>query len=233
VSNGTTQVSMNFVNQTVAVASGAIPSIILGSGASTADTNDVRALVENTLSDVSSQPFNVISDGGVQVYSVDSNTLSNQVVLGIPPEQVYGDIQFGKVTAGAAGSTYTTTTIVPVTTAVAKLDSEITTTDEANMNLVLVGGPCVNTLVAQLATAGKFDYTCAANWPASNFAVIKVVDDAFATGKVALVVAGTTAADTRLGTDTLQQYSTLSGKLVGSAVTVTGTTVATATITAA
>ncbi len=233
----TKQVDMNFINRTGATAASSLPDIILGATAATVDNLDVGALVEGTAAasnDISSQITNVITDNGVQVYLVKSNVQSDKVSVGIPPEQVYGLVQFGKVTAGATGSTYTTTTIVPITTAVAKLDSEITTSDEAAKNLVLVGGPCVNTLVANLATAGKFDYTCA-NWPGSNFAIIKVVDDGFATGKVALVVAGTRADDTRLGTSVLQQYNqpAVSGKLTGTTITVTGTAVATATITAA
>ncbi len=226
------QVDINFNNRTSATAGGSV-EFILGTGASTADTSDVTALVEGTLQDVSSQPKDLITDNGVQVYTVKDNTVANKVIVGIPPEQIYGKVQFGKVTAGTSSTSYTTQSVVRITTAVAKLDSEVTATEKAK-NLVLVGGPCVNTLVADLATAGKFDYTCA-NWPAENFALIKVVDGAFTTGKVALVVAGTRADDSRLGTSVLQQYdqAAVSGKLIGTAVKITGTAVSTATIAAA
>ncbi|MGC8993707.1 MAG: hypothetical protein ACP5JK_03010, partial [Candidatus Aenigmatarchaeota archaeon] len=55
-------------------------------------------------------------------------------------------------------------------------------------------------------------------------AYVKVIEDAFATGKVALVVAGTNAADTRLATSLLSQ-----GKLAdqtASGVKVSGTVTA-------
>jgi len=66
-----------------------------------------------------------------------------------------------------------------------------------------MGGPCINTLVAELATAGKFPYTCA-NWPGRNFGRIQLISDAFATGKTALVIAGTRAEDTDLAARIVQ-----------------------------
>ncbi|MEM5825770.1 MAG: S-layer protein [Candidatus Aenigmatarchaeota archaeon] len=106
-------------------------------------------------------------------------------------------------------------TAVPVTTALAKLDSEVTQADRNEKHLILVGGPCANALVAELAAAGKFNYegaplTCDA-WNARTYAgdvfgLIQLVDNAFATGKVALVVAGSRAEQTRWATSILQKY---------------------------
>jgi hypothetical protein len=42
-------------------------------------------------------------------------------------------------------------------------------------------------------------------WWTPGAAYVKVIDDAFATGKIALVVAGTNAADTRMATSLLSQ----------------------------
>ena len=75
--------------------------------------------------------------------------------------------------------------------------------------MILVGGPCVNTLVADLAAGSKFPYSCT-GWPGRNFGLIQVVDDAFASGKAALVVAGTRAEDTRTAASKLQMYDTAS-----------------------
>ena len=126
--------------------------------------------------------------------------------------------------AGGAGGTVTTQTVLPITADVVRLDSEVTTADESANDLILVGGPCINTLVAQLATAGKFPYTCA-NWPGRNFGRVQLISDAFATGKTALVIAGTTAADTDLASRVVQTGLTgaTATQLAGSSVEVTGT----------
>ncbi|MFH0837008.1 MAG: S-layer protein, partial [Candidatus Aenigmatarchaeota archaeon] len=152
---------------------------------------------------------------------VDRNTKDQDIVkIYYPDEQVTMD--FFVLAEGASVSTGSSTgaktvekqTVFPIKTALAKLDSEVTSADKATKNLILVGGPCVNTLVKDLSTAGKFSYSCDA-WPARNFGVLQVVDDAFASGKSALVVAGTRAEDTRLVTGKLLAYDTaaLSGTL--------------------
>jgi hypothetical protein len=99
-------------------------------------------------------------------------------------------------TSGGAGSV-TTETVLPITADVVKLDSEVTETDKTNNDLALFGGPCINSLVAELADAELFPYTCA-DWPGRDFGRVDVIADAFATGQTALVIAGTRAADTDL-----------------------------------
>lgn len=228
------QVALNFTNRTVASTTD-VPELMLGASESVADSNDVRALVEGSVSDVSTQVAStpIVTDGGVLLYSVKSNAEANKGVVGIPPETVYGLMQFGKIgEAAPAPAAGVVKEVVAVTTAVAKLDSEVTTADNTGKHLVLVGGPCVNTLVAVLKTAGKFAYGCA-DWPARNFAVIEAIDGAFATGKQVVVVAGTRAEDTRLASSVLQAYATKLAGVTASKVEVTGTTLATATVTPA
>lgn len=126
--------------------------------------------------------------------------------LSYPASQVQAAVVVGAkpvASFGGAGGSVTTQTVLPVTADVVKLDSEVSTADTASNDVVLVGGPCVNTLVAQLATAGKYPYTCS-NWPARNFGKVALIADAFATGKTALVIAGTTAADTDLASRMVQ-----------------------------
>jgi len=221
VSGGARETDFAYVNRTTASTTAA-PELVLGATVAKAEANDVLGTVEGILSDIALQYTDVITDNGVQVYSVRSNADGDKVIAGIPPETIYGLVQFGKIGATTTtGGTYKE--FVPITGAVAKLDTELpdATTRGAN-NLILVGGPCVNTLVAALAT-DKFPYTCA-NWPGRDFGMIKVIDDAFATGKVAVVVAGTRAADTRLASSVVQQYSTRLSGVTGSTVEVTGTT---------
>lgn len=233
---GTVTAFLNFTNSSIASTSSAT-QLRLGASSSTADANDAMARVEGTLTDVNSQVGDIITDQGVILYSVKNNVLSDKMDFGIPPELVYGLVQFGKIGPSTTTTGGTINQVVPITTTVAKLDSEITATDKANKDFVLVGGPCANTLVQTLVTAGKMgaDYTCAggtagADWTA-NTAYIIVIDDAFATGHQAVVVAGTQAADTRLASTVLQQYATKLSTITSGIAKISGTAIATATIT--
>jgi S-layer protein (TIGR01564 family) len=127
--------------------------------------------------------------------------------------------------------------ILPVRTPIATLASKA----DKTKNLILVGGPCANTLVQELVDTGKLnaDYTCAGRVLGSawtpNTAYI-IVTDGFTTGKYAVVVAGTAADDTVLASNALQQYDASPVKEAianKSAVKIVGTAIATATITAA
>jgi hypothetical protein len=138
---------------------------------------------------------------------------AGRATITYPDSQVYHLVAVGEnpswTTAATEAGTYKT--YAPLSLPVAKLASEVTAADKANANIVLVGGPCANSLVQALVDAGKLDasMTCAGGNPGPAWtpgaAYVKVVEDAFATGKVALVVAGTNAADTRLATSLLSQ----------------------------
>ena len=116
-------------------------------------------------------------------------------------------------TASAAGTKVKEA--VPIKTSVAKLDTEVISADETGKNLILVGGPAANTVVAKLATAGKTKNT---QWYRDNgagTALIELVADAFTTGKSALVVAGYEASETRVATGVVQNYDGNTDKLRG------------------
>lgn len=156
---------------------------------------------------------------GLTTYGTKIDYLSSQLggkaTISYPDSFTYANVYVmgpaGTVTSTTTGGTATTTDkVVAVTADIVKLDSEITSADKSSYDLVLVGGPCVNTLVASLATEGKFDYKCD-SWPAKNFGIIKLVNDAFATGKTSLVVAGTRAADTDLASRVVQDGTKLEG----------------------
>jgi len=163
------------------------------------------------------------------VVNPKSNGAADKVVVKIPAEQQKAYVYVGKLKGTTtAGGTYKT--YAPLSLPVAKLASEVTSADKTNANIVLVGGPCANSLVQALVDAGKLDasMTCAGGNPGPAWtpgaAYVKVIEDAFATGKIALVVAGTNAADTRLATSLLSQ-----GKLedqTASGVKVSGTVTA-------
>ncbi len=230
------QVVMAFQNKSAAVTTSP-PELRLGT-TSKVDTNDVRVQVESALADVSDQAGTVLADDGLQVSTVKSNTESDKVVLLVPPETVYGLIQFGKT----SGTTTTTTggtvkEVVAVTTAVAKLDTEVSSGDKTGKHLILVGSSAVNKITAE--AYGVPYPTYGSQWVvtkslpiAENKAVIDVLDGKFASGKQVVVVAGWRAEDTRLASSVLQNYMTKLTGITASQVEVSGSTLATATVTA-
>lgn len=134
-------------------------------------------------------------------FAVRNTNGQDTIKVYYPDEQVSADVfvlSSGAITSasGSSGGAVVKES-VPISTAVARLDSEVDATSRQTKNLILVGGPVVNSLVAELATAGK-------TWDRAKYLtngegtyVLDYVDGAFASGKAALVVAGHSAADTR------------------------------------
>jgi hypothetical protein len=129
--------------------------------------------------------------------SADISYPNDQAIVGIG---VGSDPSFA--VGGGGGGTYNAA--IPVTNPVAKFASEITQDATLDKNLVLVGGPCANAIVKTLLndaweTEDSCDYWLNTHETLkdSGNGMIKIVEDAFESGKKALIVAGTTAADTR------------------------------------
>src|SRR3989344_507546 len=169
----------------------------------------------------------------------DSNS-QGTLSISIPTTQTQASVYVLEKSAVAAttatsGSTYN---VLTVTADIARLDKEVTATDKSNSDFVVVGGPCVNTLAAELL--GKTYPACADETATTdadalaktgipkNAAIVKVFADKFATGKTAVLIAGWRAADTDLAAVAVQQDK-LAGK-TDMAVKISGTDVATATI---
>ena len=173
---------------------------------------------------------------GLIIRNPDSNAPSDRYKISVPSEYGANDFQVD-VTIGASGTSVSTTSsggikqLVPITSSITKLDTEVTSADKAK-NLVLVGGPAVNRLTAEAMGLTYPTYGAASGIP-ENAAWISIIDDAFTTGKAAVVVAGYEADNTRLATSLLQQAATKLAGESSSSVTVTGTSVASAVITAA
>jgi S-layer protein (TIGR01564 family) len=130
-----------------------------------------------------------------------------------PDEQVRAIVAVGSApvfTTGAAGQTVATQSIAPIKTMVGKLDTEflaLSAADQKAKNVISVGGPAVNRVTAQLL--GKtFPAYGAASGLTANTALIKLVENAFSGSKVALVVAGWEASNTRAATSALQNFET-------------------------
>jgi hypothetical protein len=128
--------------------------------------------------------------GTYATYDSDSQGV---VTVYYPDSQAVATVAIGQNPAFTEGSTGSSSVeqSVKITSPVAKLASEVSTSS-LSANLILVGGPCANSLVAQLLDS---DEQCS-NWPYTE-GIIKEVSDAFSSGKKALIVAGTQATDTR------------------------------------
>lgn len=141
-------------------------------------------------------------------------TTSGQDTLTIhyPDDQVLANVavlaEGATATTGAGASATTVKQAVPIKTALGKLDTEVTSADRSTKNLILVGGPAVNTLVAELATAGKTRDLQFYRDQGAGYALIDYVADAFTTGKAALVVAGHSADDSRTVAGKVQAFDT-------------------------
>jgi hypothetical protein len=129
--------------------------------------------------------------------SADISYPNDQAIVGIG---VGSDPSFA--VGGGGGGTYNAA--IPVTNPVAKFASEITQDATLDKNLVLVGGPCANAIVKTLLndaweTEDSCDYWLNTHETLKNSGngIVKIVEDVFGSGKKALIVAGTTAADTR------------------------------------
>jgi hypothetical protein len=220
-------VLINYVNKTTAWSTTGIPEFRLLS-TSTAQAKDVQVFSTDVSgieqkADVGTTAQDVVSDAGDIVVSPNTYSGSDIVKVKVPAQVLFAKLYIGKLSSGTTGSTvsYASYPSIPVTSTVAKLDSELTAVEKAS-NLVVVGGPCVNTVAA--AALGVTYPACeASSTIPTGAALIKVVDSPYTTGKVVLVAAGWEAANTRAATSVLQQYNTKLAGVTASSVTVTGT----------
>jgi hypothetical protein len=169
---------------------------------------------------------------GIVVLDPKSNGPSDRVSLKVPNEQV-----FAKVVVKGPGTTVTTAAgdvvknVVPITTAVAKLDTEVSL--PVKKHLVLVGSAAINRLSAEVMGLDYPTYGSSGSFPfESGEAYIKVYEDVLEDGYVAVLVAGWDAEDTRNACSVLQQYETFASQLDDN-VAVKVTSVSAAGITAA
>jgi len=150
---------------------------------------------------------------------------SDRFEFAVPSEQIKATV----VVQGPQSSTTVTngTAIkkaVPIVDNIARLDTDSGMAAlTQSKNLILVGGPCVNSLTAQALGLPAGTCGTASTVPANN-AMIKVVNNAFTQGLTALVVAGWDADNTRAACSVLQQFSSYATQLTGTGVEVDGTT---------
>ncbi|MEM5821250.1 MAG: S-layer protein [Candidatus Aenigmatarchaeota archaeon] len=147
-----------------------------------------------------------------------------RVVLGEVTQQVVG------------GGKYKELDVTKLSVPVAKFDDEVPTDASLTKNLVVVGGPYVNRVAAALLNipyqAGDQIKAYYESLGAMNKGLVKAFDNVFGSGKVALLVAGWRAEDTRLTASVLQQYDKFLAQLAQGDTLVIGGTVESPTITA-
>ena len=133
----------------------------------------------------------------------------DEFTLNYPKEQMLPQVYFttGATTSALAGGG--TSTPVTVTVDATKLDVEVA--DVSAQNLIVVGGPCINSVAADLL-GSSMDYPACTEGFKPGTARIKMFDNG---DNVAMLVAGYTGDETRVaGKVVAQRYSELSGEEV-------------------
>jgi S-layer protein (TIGR01564 family) len=187
----------------------------LGVTASTEEADELQAKRGTaTYTNIGTKDEDHRSNYGVVIMNPKSHGASDEAVFKVPNEQV-----FAKVSVKSTGSTTTTASggvkqVVPVTNAVAKLDTEVSL--PVGKHLVLVGGPAVNRLSAQAMGLTYPTYGGSGLLPfAEGEGYVALVDGVLESGKYAVVVAGWEADQTRDACSVLQQFGSFSGQLDG------------------
>lgn len=199
------------------------PEFRLGGTTTTSESTEVNVTTETSKQNVGKSSQDVVDDNGLIIVSPDGNGASDTVKFKVGAKELTARVQVGKQTSTTTGGE-TVNKVAAISSAVAKLDSEVGSAEKAK-HLILVGGPCVNKLTAE-ALGKKYPACGASSGITTDTALIQAVDGAFATGKVALVIAGWEADNTRLATSVLQNYDKHLKDVIAGKVTVTGTVAA-------
>ena len=137
----------------------------------------------------------------------------NPVTITYPIAEATADVYITSGVVSTAAAAGEVTGLVQVDVGSAVLDSEVA--DWKAQNVIVVGGPCVNTVAAELMGNPE---DCAAGFEEGK-AKIKLFEDE----NVALLVAGYSADDTRRACTVLKNYEDYADDLVGTEVEMTAT----------
>jgi hypothetical protein len=223
-SAGNASIVMGYQNST-AVTTSQAPDFKLGVTLATTETDEVNATTEGSAGNAGKKTQDIVDDSGIIILASDVYGASDTVKLKIPFKDLLAKVYFGKSGSGAAAGSisYTSYPSIPITSSIAKLDSEITATEKAK-NLITVGGSCVNKVTAD-ALGLTYPSCGVSSTIPENKGIVKVVDSPYTegSGKVVIVVAGWEADNTRAASSVLQLYDTKLAGVTASAVEVTGT----------
>ncbi|MDD5253492.1 MAG: hypothetical protein PHG05_00100 [Candidatus Nanoarchaeia archaeon] len=205
-----------YINTTWDATQVAATSVIFTSLGDTLSSEEAGELVWQA-TNVGTKDEDHRTEYGVIIRNPKSHGASDEVVLDIPGDQVFANV----VIKGTSATTSTSGSNCEVTAIETKsmLDTEVT--NPANYNLIVVGGPAINSVAEQfVGSADDFRATYSA-----GEALIKLVANG---DKVAMVVAGYNAMDTRRAAKVLQNFKDYS--LAGTSVVVKGTTLSDMTV---
>ncbi|MEK6923110.1 MAG: hypothetical protein AABW84_00215 [Nanoarchaeota archaeon] len=150
---------------------------------------------------------------GIVIKDPKGNGPSDRVKLLIPADSVKAKITVAgpETTTTTSGGAVAVSSIAGVP--IAKLDTEVT--DKTAFDQIIVGGPAVNRLAAQALGLSYPAYGAASGVP-QDAGLIKLVENAFGGTKVAVIVAGWEAQNTRDAAAVLKDYTAygLSGDAV-------------------
>jgi hypothetical protein len=160
--------------------------------------NDTTAMSGGLISkDDTDYEYGVTTSGTYVIRNTDSDTL--KIYTPTVPTPVYVGVGSNpSFTAGEGVEGGTVEQAVQIKNSVSKMESEISTST-LDRDVVLLGGPCANGLVATVLNMSAAKPQCVADFTAMypTEGVIKVVTDAFGSGQKALVVAGVDRTATR------------------------------------
>ena len=166
-----------------------------------------------------------MTDYGIKIHILDpegsdnSETLTLEYPLVQRGAHVFVTMGDTKTTKGKAGEVCTVADIQLNNL----LDSEVS--DATDYNLILVGGPCANDLVSKIA-----GFPTCQGWTAkAGEAIIQLAENG---ENVAMLIAGTDAADTRAAAKIVSNYDEHVDELTGMKVMVSGTEITSETATA-
>jgi len=133
---------------------------------------------------------------GTIITTDSSDSDQKSATISYPDEQIYAQLYMGEESSSVTAATTTTSGATQLGDVLVK-DSEVASV--SSKNLIVIGGSCINSVAAK--ALGFSGATCGSGFTGSTGVgpgqfLIQSVGDAYAQGKVALVVAGYEAADT-------------------------------------
>jgi len=186
-------------------------------GASDGDSTYTNDLLYGS-TDISGWEEDTRTENGIVIFDPKAHLSGDSFEFDINGDE--NDFKANVVILGPSGSSSSSgggvKEVVPVTTAVAKLDTEISDPATAGKDLVLVGGPAVNRLTAQAMGLDYPTYGSSGLLPfVEGEGYIEYKDGVFTTGQDVVIVAGWAAENTRDATSVLQKVDTFKDKLSG------------------
>lgn len=173
----------------------------LGSRDEDADSDEVKVNGKS----IGTEDNDVMDYYGIIIKSPENNGDDNEVVLMIPSEQVYATISIAGMEVDTTVKTDSNETVADTTIPTLTLNDIVFKDNDAALsehNLIIVGGSCINSVAAKLLGSDtplcEGDFTDASGVGEGQY-MIKTFTSPYNEDKIAILVAGYSAADTTRG----------------------------------